>query len=156
MTHGQCDARLTVTFPAAGHHRPLTSSKLYCLQTETHVWTTCPRLLPESGTAGSRTRDLLCCEPTPWPLHHRATFNILRSTLTKTRLQLTGSQTARGCITAVQWWIHTHTHPFKSLLSGTTRVSRYQKGKTNLDFTEARVAVASAGPYASLQLAPDR
>ena len=24
------------------------------------------------------------------------------------------------------------------LLSGTTRVSRYQKGKTNLDFTEAR------------------
>jgi len=24
------------------------------------------------------------------------------------------------------------------ILSGTTRVSRYQKGKTNLDFTEAR------------------
>jgi len=43
-------------------------------------------------------------------------------------------------------------------------VSPYQKGKTNLDFTEAtdsegnrqRVAVASAGPYASLHLAPDR
>jgi len=36
--------------------------------------------------------------------------------------------------------------------------SRYQKGKTNLDFTEARewVAVASAGLYASLHLAPDR
>ena len=33
---------------------------------------------------------------------------------------------------------HTHTHLFISLLSGTTRVSRYQKGKTNLDFTEAR------------------
>ena len=33
---------------------------------------------------------------------------------------------------------HTHTHPFNDLLSGTTRVSRYQKGKTNLDFTEAR------------------
>jgi len=31
-------------------------------------------------------------------------------------------------------------------------------GKTNLDFTGARewVAVASAGPYASLHLAPDR
>jgi len=27
---------------------------------------------------------------------------------------------------------------FNSPLSGTTRVSRYQKGKTNLDFTEAR------------------
>ena len=32
----------------------------------------------------------------------------------------------------------THTHPFNGPLSGTIRVSRYQKGKTNLDFTEAR------------------
>ena len=32
----------------------------------------------------------------------------------------------------------THTHPFKGPFSGTTRVSWYQKGKTNLDFTEAR------------------
>ena len=32
----------------------------------------------------------------------------------------------------------THTHPFNGPLSGTTRVSRYQKGKTNLDFIEAR------------------
>ena len=31
-----------------------------------------------------------------------------------------------------------HTHPFNGPLSGTTRVSRYQKGKTNLDFSEAR------------------
>jgi len=34
--------------------------------------------------------------------------------------------------------IDTHTHPFNGSFSGTTRVSRYQKGKTNLDFTEAR------------------
>jgi len=33
---------------------------------------------------------------------------------------------------------HTHTHPFNGPFSGTTRVSHYQKGKTNLDFTEAR------------------
>ena len=33
---------------------------------------------------------------------------------------------------------HTHTHTFNGPFSGTTRVSRYQKGKTNLDFTEAR------------------
>jgi len=33
---------------------------------------------------------------------------------------------------------HTHTHPFNGPLSGTTQVSRYQKGKTNLDFTEVR------------------
>ena len=31
-----------------------------------------------------------------------------------------------------------HTHTFNGPLSGTTRVSRYQKDKTNLDFTEAR------------------
>jgi len=33
---------------------------------------------------------------------------------------------------------HTHTYPFNGPLSGTTQVSWYQKGKTNLDFTEAR------------------
>jgi len=31
-----------------------------------------------------------------------------------------------------------YTHPLNSPLSGTTQVSRYQKGKTSLDFTEAR------------------
>jgi len=30
------------------------------------------------------------------------------------------------------------THTFNGPLSGTTRVSRYQTGKTDLDFTEAR------------------
>ena len=34
VTHGQCDARPTVTFPAAGHHRHLAGTKLYCLVTE--------------------------------------------------------------------------------------------------------------------------
>jgi len=38
-----------------------------------------------------------------------------------------------------------NTQPFNGPLSGTTRVSRYQKGKANLDLTEA-----------SLHLAPDR
>ena len=35
---------------------------------------------------------------------------------------------------------HTHTRAraFNGPLTGTTQVSRYQKGKTNLDFTEAR------------------
>ena len=32
----------------------------------------------------------------------------------------------------------THTHPFNGSFSRITQVSRYQKGKTNLDFTEAR------------------
>ena len=50
----------------------------------------------------------------------------------------------------VKWWrvlvlfeyqlvyTHTHTHPFNGHFSGTTQVSRYQKGRTNLDFTEAK------------------
>ena len=33
---------------------------------------------------------------------------------------------------------YTHTHPFNGPFSGTTQVSWYQKGETNLDFTEAR------------------
>ena len=33
---------------------------------------------------------------------------------------------------------HTHTHPLNGPFSGTTQVGRYQKGKTDLDFTEAR------------------
>ena len=40
--------------------------------------------------------------------------------------------------TGMQSYTHTHTHPFNGPMPGTTRVSRYQKGKTNLDFTEAR------------------
>jgi len=31
-----------------------------------------------------------------------------------------------------------HTHPFNGPFSRTAQVSRYQKGNTNLDFTEAR------------------
>ena len=31
------------------------------------------------------------------------------------------------------------THTFNGPLSGTTQVSQYQKGKTNLDFTKARI-----------------
>jgi len=43
-------------------------------------------------------------------------------------------------------------HPFNGLFSRTTWVSRHQKGRTILDFNEARddwIAVASAGPYAN-------
>ena len=49
----------------------------------------------------------------------------------------------RTDVCVVSWKItihhtHTPTHTFNSPFSGTTRVSRYKKGKTNLDFTEAR------------------
>ena len=57
-------------------------------------------------------------------------------------------ETALGCnivninVNNNNAWIYTHTrthtHTFNGPFSGTTHVSRYQKGKTNLDFTEAR------------------
>jgi len=37
-----------------------------------------------------------------------------------------------------QTHVRLHTHPFNGLFTGTTQVSRYKKGKTNLNFTEAR------------------
>jgi len=54
---------------------------------------------------------------------------------------------------------NTHTHTRLTAFSGTIQVSRYQKGKTNLDFSEARDSEwqwHQLGHYASLHLAPDR
>ena len=50
------------------------------------------------------------------------------------------------------------THPFNCPSSGTTRAGRYQKGETNLDFTEARDSEWQWHQmgHASLHLAPDR
>ena len=57
VTHGQCNARPTVTFPAAGHHRPLAGTKLYCLLTEAHVCEQLAQGCYLKREAGSRTRD---------------------------------------------------------------------------------------------------
>ena len=55
-------------------------------------------------------------------------------------------------------WPHTPVYPFNGPLSRTTRVSWYQKGKTNLDFTEARDSEWQWNPLGHMQLhlAPDR
>jgi len=37
VAHGQCDARPTVTFPAAGHHRLLTGEKCSINLDKTHA-----------------------------------------------------------------------------------------------------------------------
>ena len=50
----------------------------------------------------------------------------------------TNSATVIDRNTCIWMTSHTHTHPFNGPLSRTTQVSQYQKGKTNLDFTEAR------------------
>ena len=51
---------------------------------------------------------------------------------------------------------HTHTHPFNGPFSETTWVSRYQKGKTNLDFTEARDSEWQWHQLGHMHLSPDR
>ena len=47
---------------------------------------------------------------------------------------------------------NTHTHTHLMALSGTTRVSQYQKGKTNLDFTEARDSEWQWNPLGHMQV----
>jgi len=42
------------------------------------------------------------------------------------------------CLRAPKLQLINTNHTFNGPFSGTTRVSRYQKGKINLDFTEAR------------------
>ena len=54
---------------------------------------------------------------------------------------------------------HTHTHPFNGPFSGNTQVSRYQKGKTDPDFTEARDSESQWHQLGHMQVctfAPDR
>ena len=68
VMRGQCDARPTVIFPAARHHRPLAGTKLYCLVTEAqlaHVMcvNNLARVALDSEEARIRTRDLLIASP---------------------------------------------------------------------------------------------
>ena len=67
---------------------------------------------------------------------HIASAPFLSYTHRQTDRQVTASLNAPYC--RGETHTHTHTHPFNGPLSGTTRVSRYQKGNTNLDITEAR------------------
>jgi len=65
------------------------------------------------------------CVPIEW----RQNSNPFKYDITQTCVILT---------TLFSIYLHTHTHTFNGPLSGTTQVSLHQKGKTNLDFTEAR------------------
>jgi len=50
------------------------------------------------------------------------------------------------------WGKHRYTHTFNGPLSRTTRVGRYQKGKTNLDFTEAGDSEWQWNPLGHMQV----
>jgi len=59
VTHGYCDARPTVTFPATQRHRPLTGMRLYCLRQEHKVSATYPEsLYAAEAQPGVELRDL--------------------------------------------------------------------------------------------------
>ena len=80
------------------------------------------------GNVTSAGWQVTLCDPM-WHVSSRSGVATLRTAihLLLTYLRVTTSPTCANC-----------THTFNGPLSGTTRVSRYQKGKTNLDFTEAR------------------
>ena len=75
-----------LTFPAAGHYRLLTGTKLYCSMTKAHVWTTCPRLLHESTTPGVEPTS---CKSNASRLQHQQYFAVRTPVLNE--------------VTAVQW-----------------------------------------------------
>ena len=50
--------------------------------------------------------------------------------------------------------LYTHTRPLNGRLSGTTQVSRYQKGKTNLDFLNQETVSGSGISWAICKSAP--
>ena len=61
-----------------------------------------------------------------------------RSAISKTERVTISFQQKAWCLINSSEHTHTHTQPFNGPLAGTTWESRYQKGKTNLDFTEAK------------------
>jgi len=49
-----------------------------------------------------------------------------------------GTEQCRVCLQLLSFVLQLQQHPFNGSLSGTTRVSWYQQGKTSLDFTEKK------------------
>ena len=72
------------------------------------------------------------------PINHRLNVaDAQHSRVTRIHRSL-GASSARLEISFSLTHTDTQTHPFNGPFSGTTQVRFYQKGKTNLDFTEAR------------------
>jgi len=73
------------------------------------------------------------------PIHHlRGAVSVLTDELAALCTSMQTYRKVRLSEEEPSSYTHIHTHPFNFTLSGNTQVSRYQKGKTNLDFTEAR------------------
>ena len=74
VTHGQCDARPTVTFPANGRYQftLLGEQRHMCVNN-------LPRVVTRSGAAETWTRDLSVASPTPSPLCRRAKLKLMEN-----------------------------------------------------------------------------
>jgi len=59
-------ARAAVIFPAKEHHRPLTSTKLYCLVTEAHKCEQLPKVVTQLCPGGNQVQDLVITGPMPF------------------------------------------------------------------------------------------
>ena len=105
-------------------------SDFFLLQEEPHQWANC------------KSKSSICFWNSGTLIVHKLTMAIRGvGSLTKLYNICANIEEMLAPYGMAKTWLcytHTHTHPFKGPLSGTTRVSRYQKGKTNLDFTEAR------------------
>ena len=94
---------------------------LYLLVYVSQLTYTCIRRMTEYWSTGPENE-----RSSKWQLH-----GIIRNQRTEMRLWHNTMKSYLGLCERC-------THPFNGPLSGTTRVGRYQKGKTNVDFTEAR------------------
>jgi len=88
-----------------------------------------PLLLPDDPQALQQLIDISCPPGAQQQTHSSSSMRMMVQT---------DRPLHRLCSTHYVGTVHTHTHPFSGPLSGTTRVNQYQKGKTNLHFTEAR------------------
>jgi len=134
------------------------------IRDDAHRWSTCPvrqfsrpqlshvamNMVRNTRESCRPARGICRCQRTRhflWSWDHPSCWPTPASKCTSTMTE----KKRRECRTRI-----IQQHPFNGPLSGTTRVSRYQKGKTNVNLTDARAAAALAGPYASLHLTPDR
>ena len=85
------------------------------------------------GWTMTLTPALTSCSTCVGDRGHRRSQTVLSSRRSARTLPVPPPSSNNSCTHT-----HTHTRPFNGPFSGTTRVSRYQKGKTNLDFAEAR------------------
>ena len=115
---------------------PRTHSLLYTIRTAADTLPPSPPLYPTTACAAAA---LIINEFPPLPRHCRVVGGGgLNEASSPVRPALPYPQLNTLQCMPVQRFntVHTHTHTHSTAV--TTRVSRYQKGKTNLDFTEAR------------------